>query len=200
MGAEGEIIRQTLFYSGPGASECQNVFYWKIEDAASDSANKTDLNLWIAEEWGPAWADFASDAYEIIGVSYDVVNLDGTVARSLGGTVLSIPGTEASTVNPGGVTPVIFANTVRPKTRGRKFLPGINQASVPGGFIDAATLAEMAILLLKYVALYEGAGTGTYGPGVISTVLGVGFLRFLQAGGFDDIPDYLLRRRPDRGS
>ena len=200
MAAEGEIIRQTLFYSGAGASECQNVFYWRVEDAASDSAVKTDLDTWVDEEWGPEWADFATSSYSIVGANYDVVALDGTVTRNLGGTVFAIPGTESATPNPGGVNPVIFANTIRPKSRGRKFLPGINQPSTAGGFIDAATLAEMAILLVKYISLYNGAGTGAYGPGVISTVLGIGFLRFLNSGGFDDIPDYLLRRRPDRGS
>lgn len=199
MTTQGEILRLDVNYSIPGSSLAQNVFYWRVDEATSDAEANLDMLQWVEEEWGAVWATMSDDACSISDIKTSIVNLDGTVDRVLGSLSINLAGsagiqdTEAAAVAAG-----IFAPTARPKSRGRKFVPGVTKNLTSGGIFTSTLTAVLTSLVLKYVVLWAGDEGGEYTPGIISTVTET-FLEFLLGGGFDDIPDYQRRRRPDRG-
>lgn len=202
MAEAGEIARAVIEYTQGGMSTGQNVFFWELKSGGDDSDLMLDIVEWVEDNWGAEWATFANDAALIISVSVDIVDwvIDSiNVIRNIGTEPLAIAGTQAFDQQAGGVAATIFAATERPKSRGRKYIPSVSETSIDDGLYDAALLADLAIMLLHYVSLFNG-GTGfILQPGVISTVTET-FLPFLLSGGFDDIPDYMRSRRPDEGS
>lgn len=197
--ATGEFLRGVLLYSIPGASEVLSVFHWLQSGGADDEQIGLDLTGWAEDSWGPRWADIASSLASITQLKIDVVNADGTVARDLGVKVLDVPGIINSSTQPGAVSTMLFVPTLRPKTRGRKFVPGVSEQGIENGFITPGVIADLAILALPYFSDFIGLTGTAYIPGVMSTVTAT-FEAFLKTVGFNDIPDYQRRRRPDRGS
>lgn len=202
MAEVGEWVRATLSYAQPGASIQENVFFWEVKATADDEEVFDALSAWAVGEWGDAWATFAADAAEIIGLAAEIVEFVAgvlVVARTLGDTILAVAGTQAFDQQAAAVAATIFAPTARPKSRGRKFIPSVSETSVDEGLFDAALLTSLAALCAIYVAELTGTGGVVLTPGVPSTVTS-GFLSFTGDFGFDDIPDYRRTRRPDRGS
>ena len=194
----GEIVRLTVSYAMSGASEAQNVFYFQAATSNTDLEMLDALETWVTDDWGSRWANMVPTGADIVRINASVVDALGTVVRDLGVRPLAISGTAVGEVSAGAVAATIFAATGRPKTRGRKFIPGIGETNLLNGFLTPITLADLALLLVLYFEGFSFDGV-TVVAGIISTVTSE-FIPFDPSGGFDDIPDYQRRRRPDRGS
>jgi len=200
MADSGDILRIVIQYGIPAASTMLNVFYARCTDSVSDENVLLDWVEWATDEWGAAWDNMGALLAEINQVSVDVVDFEGHVLANIGSEVLAIPGTVDFDPAAGGVAAYMKADTEIPKTRGSKYIPGLTEDNIDGGFFDVTILGELAVLFVKYLTDWIGAAGGkTYQMGVPSRTL-LEFVPFEGGGTFTDVPAYQRRRKPGVGS
>lgn len=200
MATIGEVIQGVVEYSGPNASQVMNVFYWQLGTAdESDADVLTAVGNWANGSWGAAWDDLAATDWTLTNVEAKVMNLDGTVKRDLGNVIVNRAGTDAGDTSAVGVCGYLQANTVLPKTRGRKFVPGLPDTSIVDSLLTAAALADLVLLLDEYLDVFAVGGGGFITPGVIRRVAEA-WEAFNDSGGVVDVPAYQRRRKPNVGS
>lgn len=199
MASAGEIVRATIEYSVPNASDCINVFTFELNNAADDAEVLQAFEDFVDDDWGPAWQDFASNACSIIGGQVDILTDTGLVDRNIGLYVRSIVGTTSAEAAPSTLGGYLQANTNIAKTRGRKYVPGIPEDSIDSGLLDAEVLADLAVLLVLYLSGIEiDVGTELV-AGVLARILEQ-FVPFAGNGTFSDVPAIQRRRKPTVGS
>jgi len=195
MATIGEILRVALHYSQQGGGDIMNVFHFIIEDASvPDTLIKDDVELWIADEWGARWALMASSGVVLLSFEADIVAIDGTVTRNIGGGIVDTAGTVGGEPLPAGCAGYLLAYTAIPKARGSKYVPGITESEQSGGELVAGYLADLALLLAVYLTPYAGSSGATLRPGVVSKVLAT-FVPFLVSGAIDTLVAYQRRRK-----
>nr|CRY96655.1 hypothetical protein [uncultured prokaryote] len=200
MATTGEILKVVMDYNMPGASaDLLNIFYFLLGNDVDDDDLNSDVLDWATDEWAAKWREFHSNTASVNRIDNYIVDLAGLTVRVLGGSTVGVTGIVSAAATAAGVNASMYAPTARPKSRGRKYVPGVSQASVQGGLLDALYIAKFAELALIYATPYIGALGSELAPGVISTVAGI-FLEFLIGVGFDDVPDYQRRRKPNVGS
>lgn len=202
MATIGEIVRLAIFYDQQGSSQPETVHTYSITDAnPSDADLLTALSSWVENTWHDDWSDVASSDAQITGMEADILNGDGTVARNIGadtytGLVGDVIGDNAAAA----VAGLLVAYTAAPKTRGRKFIPGMAQPRLVNGVWNATTLAQLVILAAEYIAdVAVGATGATLVAGVRATV-SEAFVAFNNAVTVTDVPAYQRRRKPNVGS
>lgn len=198
----GEILRMAVYYGAANSSVPQNVFVFELQGAdVPDATVLTSMSLWIEEEWHPDWSDIASNEVTIDAITLDILNPDGTVERNIGSDAFTgLAGDVISDNDSAAVAAYMQADTAIPKTRGRKYVPGIADTRIENGLINAVTLAQMVVLAATYVTERDlVGGTAQLVPGVLSRTLAQ-FVPFLQAISVTDVPAYQRRRKPNVGS
>lgn len=199
MAALGEIVRLALHYTQPGAGDIMNVFHFKIAGTApSDVDLLEDLGSWIFDEWGARWVLMAATVANLSHFECDIVALDGTVTRNIGGGIVDMDGTVSADVVPAGVASYLLAYTAIPKARGSKYVPGGAETEVQAGEWSAGYLADLALLLGIYLTPFIGGSGVTLTPGVASLTLGT-FVPFLVSGAIDTLAAYQRRRKAGVG-
>lgn len=194
-----EYLKVVAEYTVQGSSVPNNVFFFQLPDGESDEKILSAVDEWIADEWIEEWATIASTLAELTQVTVSKVDLFLQVTEALGTSVIQETGGSLQTTLSAAVSACIYAGTERPKSRGRKFIPGLSEEFITNGLLTPGVLGDLAVLLLAYYTPWTSTQGLLMIPGVISTVTNT-FLAFNQTGGYDDIPDYQTRRRPDRGS
>ena len=196
----GEIIRATINYSVPNASEVQNVFHWILAEATTTDAQVLDeITRWTEDDWGEDWSELASDSADLTSVKVDVVTALGTIVRAIGIGAIGLSGGQAGGVVSAAVSAYMLLKTDIPKVRGSKYVPGIADVNIQEGSLTASALIDFAFLLIEYGSTLNPIGLAELIPGVPSTVLGV-FQPFLDTGDLETIPAYQRRRKPSVGS
>ena len=200
MADVNDIIRATLVYNSPGASEQNNVFYWVLGNAPIDNDDLLDaLANWALTVWGPQWAQLAADVSTLVSVLVDIMNADGTVKENVGAELIGLDGDNSFDVTAAAVSGYLLAQTDNPKIRGSKYVPGISETQITNGVFTVSALAELALLLGIYLANIDLAGGGKLFPGVLSRTL-LTHVTFNQSGLINDIPAYQRRRKEGVGS
>lgn len=197
---DGEILRVVCRYSAPNSSEHLCVHWYEYSgpgDTDADVLNSCDV--FFRTEWGPDWQQSASEDYDFDEIELDVINLDGTVKRNIGSAPASLPGLHTSDMEPPGCAMLLTADTDTPKQRGRKYVPGLSEASVEDGLINAARIASLVLLTLEYLDTITQGLAGDLEPGVLSRTLAT-FKQFISSGAVTDVPAYQRRRKPNVGS
>ena len=196
----GETLRVVARYSGPNSSEILNVFHYQYAGAGdTDAAVLAECETFFTDEWGDEWADFASHDVTLDEIELDVITDAGLVARNIGSAAIGVTGSLASDMSPTGVACLLTADTIFPKQRGRKFVPGLNELGVSDSLLVAVTVANLVLLTVKYLASITGLLNGELFPGVLSKTL-ENFVAFGSTGAVTDVPAYQRRRKPNVGS
>lgn len=199
MALANEILRVALHYAQPNAGDIMNVFHFQLDGVVGDDEEVLyDVAIWIDEEWGDTWKVLACSACELTSWECDIMNEDGTVNRNLGAGLLNTVGTVGGEVQAAASSGYLLVYTPIPKARGSKYVPGVPEASVANGKIDATGLSRLAALLLIYMLEWTGPLGLTLTPGVLSKTLGV-FVQFSASGLVDDLPAYQRRRKAGVG-
>jgi len=195
----GEIMRGTVRYSAPSASEGQNVFFWQLQGSGTDDQVAADkVEDWLTAAWGPVWSDLSADECEIESLQTDVVDQTGAILRSVDFALIGLAGQMGFTVSPAAVAAYIALKTITPRVTGSKYIPFVAEQTTEDGSFDATTLVAMAQLLLFYfddLSLVTGDILET---GVISSKLGA-FAPFTASADIDAIPAYQRRRKANVG-
>lgn len=202
----GDFISVVVEHQITGSSNALMVFSYLVEDgAASDNADiMADWEDWVTNAWHALWDSIAAESATIVKVAVDRVTQGGLVLENIGESGLDLPGAVASTINAAADAAFLYASTSRPKTRGRKFVPGLADAHFAGGYLSGSALAVMAGLLIEYLTGVIGNTTGVrYQPGVRSNPASPGtpsWQPFTGTGVTTDRPGYQRRRAPGVGS
>jgi len=200
MASVGEIIRLTMRYSGPAASEMQNIFHYVVDVADTTDTDVLDtLEAWSVADWWGAWNNLAAVGVTLEDASVDVVNVNGTVVRAIGSFLIGLAGLEPGSVASAAVSGYILLKTLFPKVRGIKYLPGVAESVIQDGEFNAAGIATLAFCLIQYADTLPAAGSTELIPGVPSTSKAT-FVPFLDTGIVESIPAYQRRRKPNVGS
>jgi len=199
MASIGEIIRVVAHYSMENAGDMQNVFHFILQTAAiADNDLIDDVSAWFQNDWGASWQELASQYATLEHFDADVVDVDGTVKRNLGGDIIDLDGlisTELMTPMDSGY---LLAYTAIPKARGSKYLPGMAEATQSAGGLNATALADLAVCLGVYLVPIAMTGGGSLLPGVASATLAA-FVPFLVSGAIDTVLATQRRRKAGVG-
>lgn len=196
----GDIVRSVVSYSSEGASEQQNVFYHEIRDMGiGNPALLNEIADWVAMEWAPLWQPIASGDSEIVSVSCDLMNPDGTVKVNIGIDPILVSGSGPSAVTAAAVSGYLLAQTALPKTRGSKYVPGIDEVAITEGVFNSAAVADLILLAALYISPISTAIGANLFAGVLSRTL-LNFVEFITEVTTTDVPAYQRRRKPNVGS
>lgn len=200
----GEILRLVIYHIISGSGLAELVFHYILDEGGPDDDEILDaFEDWVVNQWGAEWDDTATVDAEIVQFACDVVDVEGLVQRNIGARTVSVQGTVTGEAGPAGAAGFMYAPTTRPKTRGRKFVPGMALSGYTNGFFNGTYLANLLVMLALYLDTVVTAGNARFNPGVRSVPkeeLGdPQFLEFGEAGVATDNPAYQRRRRPGTG-
>lgn len=204
--SNGDLLSVVLTHDIIGSSEAQLHFSFQVaSEGSSENADVlADFEDWATNVWHPIWENIGVADGEIANLLVDVVDLQGLVLENVGTETLGLVGLASGGINAAADSGLLYASTDRPKTRGRKFIPGISDASFTGGFLTGSAVSNLLLLLLEYLTDIEGTTTGNiYEPGVRSNPNAPdtpSWQQFNSSGVVNDNPSYQRRRAPKSGS
>lgn len=199
MATVGEIVRCTLKYTSPNASEGQSVFHWIIGGlGAEDIAIVNTVRIFTEDQWADHWSALADAQSVLQDMVVQIVNLDGTVERNLADEDIAISGTQPGGVAPAAASGLLAAPTSVPTAVGRKYVPYPSDDHIDGGAFDASAIANLVLLAFEWVQILSVAGGGNLTPGVIRRTAEA-FEPFLNTANLETIPAYQRRRKPGVG-
>lgn len=168
----GEVIKAAAQFILGDDTIVQNVFKFIAVFAAEHTGSEVRdaIQTYVEDLYTPILAYISSgvtvDPTEVDVVKWDATEGDWVVDRSLGITTPSLTFTGAAEALPNQVAGVLVANTLRPKTRGRKFLIPFTEGATSGSDIGSAVLTALATSLAHYIADETVSGTDVLSPGV----------------------------------
>jgi len=116
-----------------------------------------------------------STAVEFVEVEISRIEWNGTkwiVDEYINTVDLNVVGNDATDMAPHGVAAVVTGHTDYPKTRARKFFPGIGEDNISGSTISAGLLTLLANLAVEWMADYGLGGDAYLVGAALSTVNG----------------------------
>jgi hypothetical protein len=198
--SDNSIIRVAAKFLLANASEIVNVYHFVMDSVGDvDEADVLDDVLSLVEglmanvtgqysttmslDEVEVWVrNVAADRWDLVGA------IDGTWAGSVA----------TSEIMPAAVSPLVVADTVDAHSRGRKYLPPLNEAGVLSLLLTSAALTAFGNFLDDYGSTY----VGTYAewiPGVWQ-VVAKAFAAFTGSGKVTTQPAYQRRRKAGVGS
>lgn len=200
MADVGDVVRTVMRYSSPGASEQLNVFYHEVRDnGIGNPALLNRMAEWATDDWGPLWQSLAANSSTIVDVSCDLMNLDGSVKVNIGIDPVGLAGSGPPGVSAAAVAGYLLAQTALPKSRGSKYVPGIDQVAIDEGLFTPAALIDLILLAAVYISPISTVPGATLFAGILSRPL-IDFVEFLTEVSSTDVPAYQRRRKPTVGS
>lgn len=200
MADVGDIIRAAVRYSSSGASDQLNVFWYLVEDEGiGNPALLNEIATFFTDVWAPIWATIAADTSQLVEVSVDIMNPDGTVKVNVGIEPIGVFGDDMQGVTPAANSGYLLAQTASPKSRGSKYLPGISEDAITDGEFSGVALVVLLSLAALYVLPLDTAIGATLAQGILSRGTAT-FIKFLMEASTTDVVAYQRRRKPNVGS
>lgn len=197
----GDVLRIVASMLWTDGNVNQNVFNallsggggpWDDQDIADD-----------AEDWlDNMYANITSscsddlDGNETKVYKWDPIGMDWDEVTS---ATFTWNPSSASSQNPRGTAGLIQLWTTDPDVQGKKYIPGLVQASLLDGLYVAATLVQFLAFAADWYTPFVGATSGaTFTPGIWS-VVGSLFVAGVDHVGASAIPAYQRRRKRNVG-
>jgi hypothetical protein len=120
------------------------------------------------------------------------------VARLLGVRTQTITHTNTDDDFPNQISPVLVGNTLRPKTRGRKFLMGFVESMADGSDLTSTALTALGNALSDYLADENISAGNDLSPGVYRE--GVDDFEEFTDGSVNSVVGTQRRRKPGVGA
>jgi hypothetical protein len=141
---------------------------------------------------------FTVNLSKVHRIEWDPVTSEWVTALLLGTGLPSITHTNTDDAFPNQIAPVLVANTLRPKTRGRKFLMGFVETAANGGDLVTAAVTAMGNALSAYLSDETVSGSNVLSPGVARQ--GVDSFKEFSDGVANTIVGTQRRRKPGVGA
>lgn len=202
--SNGDIIKAAYECEFANGVIAQNVYHFKAVfiDDQTDSAVLAAIATYLGNLLDSV-DQYITDTLTINPCEVDEVQWNATeeqweTVRTLGNTTPSVTFTDTTGHLPLQIAPVLIANTLRPKTRGRKFLPGFCEDTTTGSGLETAVMTALGLALNNYLADETVVGANVLSPGVPSVVTGT-FWDFTD-GLVDSVVGTQRRRKPGVGA
>jgi len=181
----------------------QNVYHF-LCDFTSDQPGASIVSAVVdyIEDIFTAVATYLSDGFTINitpvhSVVWDAETADWVVNALIGTGLPSFTHTNTDDPFPNQIAPVLVANTERPKSKGRKFLPGFVETSADGSDLVTAAVTALTTALNNYIADETVSGDSVLSPGVLRK--GVESFKAFTDGQVNSVVGTQRRRKPGVG-
>ena len=169
-----DILRVTLVWDLPGTVVGNNVFYWKFDDPQADEPTDsaiitslvTKVSAMVTDIQSHLSTDITADDIEVDKIAWNVDKWE--VTENIGEGLIDITGTNTTDAIPHGVAALVTAKTAKPKTRARKFFPGIAENEVTDSTLSSTLLASLANLAAEWLSEVAPSTNSELIPIVIS--------------------------------
>lgn len=202
--ANAEVVKAAAEFVLPDGTITQLIIHF-LADFVADQANADVIHSIedYVEDILTAVASYlkstiTTNPMEVSAVVWDAVQGIWEVSRSIGQGSITWPGTSTGQLLPNQVAPVLLANTGRPKTRGRKFIPGFVEDSTEASTLNSGAMTALGTALNHYIADEMISVGNELIVGVPSTV--TGDFESFGAGDVNDIIGSQRRRKPGVGA
>lgn len=202
--ADAEVIKAAAEFVLEDGTIAQMIFHF-LASFIADQTNSAVINAIedYIEDILDAVATYldpsvTTNPMEVSAVTWNATTEKWETDRSLGQGTLSWPGTDTGDVLPNQMAPVLLASTGRPKTRGRKFIPGFGDQSCTGSTLITNAMTALGVALNHYIADETISTNNELIVGVPSTVTGA--FEDFSTGDVNDIIGSQRRRKPGVGA
>lgn len=204
---DGDIVKVVVTIEAPALVIAQNVYYWQLSDPTPDNPSGsqilTALNTRLDDMYSKVDESMSLD-YEVDDFTVEKVEWDTEkweTVENLGVSDLSIVGESATDAVPHGVALTITANTTRPQTRARKFLPGFIESQITDSTLSGSVLTLLAQFIISWLTDQAVVGAAELVPVVVGqSGPSAGLIYPLIAAGASGIAGYQRRRKPGVGA
>jgi hypothetical protein len=202
--SNGDVLKAFIELVLSDGTIAQNVFYFiaNFLDDEGDYDVKTAIKGYIEDIYS-AISTYLSDDFTINPSSVSTIVYNATegkweVNRLVGNITPSFTHTNTDDPFPNQIAPVLTANTLRPKSRGRKFLMGCVETMADASELVTAAVTAMGNALAVYLADETVSGSNVLSPGVPRAGVNT-FLEFSD-GSVNSIVGTQRRRKPGVGT
>lgn len=203
---DGDIVKVVVTVNCPDLVIAQNVFYWELDDPTPDNPSNAQIVTAcdtrlddMYSKWDDGMgADYLVDEFTVERVEWNVDKWE--TVENIGTNPLAIAGIGAGDSPPHGIAAVITAQTSRPQTRARKFLPGIVEGQVLDSTISGTVLGYMAQFIVSWLTNQTVVGSAELVPVVLGqSGPSAGLVYALISAAASAIAGYQRRRKPGVG-
>lgn len=198
---DNDLLQARVFFDMPEQVISECTFAYKA-DLAAPQTDATVLAA-IDAQMDDMWTNLVTQITE--DVQLDHMELREMawvtdvweVVRHIGESIPGVTFTSIVEMLPHAVAPYITADTLIPKTRGRKFIPGFTEAQQVDSVLIAGAVTALAAFALDYIGTISIDGSNFLIPVVLSVVDGLA--RNLTSTNVSDIVGSQRRRKPGVG-
>jgi hypothetical protein len=201
---DGDVIRAVVEMVMDDGSIVQNVF-WYLANFIANQSNATVLGAlngaietFYSEVVGFIADSITYNPFSAQTMTWNETDQSWQVSTDLGQTSWDEPNTSIDEPFPNQMAAVVVAPTLRPKVRGRKFLPGFTENTGNAGILSAAAQTALGLFGAGYVDDVEIDVDNILQPGAASTIDGA--FRPFQSYVVNSIMGTQRRRKPGVGA
>lgn len=197
----GDVVKLVVEAVLNDGSIVQNVFYFlaSLTSPEPDASALAALEVWVETAYTNLLTHITNDVV-FSDIVADIIEWSGTkweTVYHIGIEDVDLAPTAVDDQLPNQVSPFVTFNTLRPKSKGRKFLYGFSEAQTSASYVIAGTLANMVLYAADCMENIVFAPLNTLTPGVIRKGFDV-FLPF-QSATVTNVVGTQRRRRPGVG-
>ena len=176
----GDVVRAAVRFSMPESAEAYNVLHFLCTSGTCDDSDLlTALDTWITALYdkvkGIIHNGVTVEDVDVVKVAWDTDHWE-TVAL-IGNILISLAGTDANDMLPHAVAAVATLPTIKPKRRGRVFVPGLTEVQQSDSLLVAGAATAMGLFAAWLRTLITSSGASLY-----YTVAGKGGTTNLSTG------------------
>jgi len=202
--ASGDVLQMVAEFGLPDGVIAQNVFEWVASFVAAQSEAAVIAALGtFAEEFYGAIDDNIQEyievrPFQVNSMAFDVERGSWVIEQVLGEVLPDIVFSSTFPQMPNAVAMSLVAKTARPRSNGRKQLPGLTELSVVDNTLQAGILAKLADALGVWLTDVAVTPNNNLIPSIMRK--GVGATLPLVSGIVNDIVGSMRTRKPGVGS
>ena len=200
----GDILKAVAEYVLPDGTIAQNVFYFVANflDSETGTAVLGAVKTYL-EDFYDAIKAYVKSTVTFNPFTLQTMTWDGGTGKweieaYWGTSTINITNESLDDQFPNQVAATLTANTVRPKSRGRKFAPPFVETSALAGDLIGGAVTALTDALSHYIADETVSGENVLSPGVIRAGVDT-FLEF-TTGVVNSILGTQRRRKPGVGA
>ena len=200
----GDILRAVAEFEYPDGTIAQNVYHYLAQLTApwDDVLTMSEITKHLETMYTLLENDISQNLivhpltfYKLI---WDSATGSWEIAENLGQMVLDVTFLGLDDPFPNQVAGVVTAATNRPKSRGRKFVPGLMDASADGSDLVSSAVAALTAFAVDYITDVVAGFDGQFVSGVVRTAVEE-FLPFVMAQ-VNSVVGTQRRRKPGVGA
>ena len=201
---DGEILKAVVPIEMDDGTVTNQVFHW-IANVTSEVNNGSLLTL-VGQFLDALYTyidDLIADScvflpYYLTRITWDDVAGAWQMAEYIGEVSSNVTPADVNEALPNQMAATVRATTPRPRSYGRKFIPGFTEGHQDGGILSGTATTALANFVADYIDDIDLGAVGALSPGVPRTNEEV-FLDFIT-GVVNDVMGTQRKRKPGVGS